>query len=74
VGLVFISWLGSYPEASKHAGNLCLLSTGWSIVVLAAFSALVMWLAVNMRLPTERVIEHLGEPNVEMEDENLPSP
>lgn len=74
VGLVLISWLGSYPEASKHAGNLCVLSTGWSIVVLAAFSALVMWLAVNMRLPTERVIDHLGEPDVEMEDENLPSP
>lgn len=72
VGLVFISWLGSYPEASKHAGNLCLLSTGWSVVVLALFSALVMWLAVNMRLPTERVIAHLGEPETKESDEDFP--
>ncbi|MEJ2216269.1 MAG: APC family permease [Gemmatimonadota bacterium] len=60
-GLAVVSWLGSYPKPAQHAGNLGILTFGWAIVVLAAFSALVMWMATSFRLPTERVEVHLGE-------------
>jgi amino acid transporter len=60
-GLTLISWLGSYPELSKHAGNTGLLSFGWSILVLAVFSALVEWLALSARLSREAVERHLAE-------------
>jgi amino acid transporter len=60
-GLALISWLGSYPDASKGAGNLDALGFGWAIVVLAVFSALIMWMATSLRLPTERVEAHLRE-------------
>jgi len=61
-GLALISWVGSYPAVARHAGNLGVLGFGWAIAVLATFSALVLWLAVGLRLPTERVEAHLGEP------------
>ena len=67
VGLAIISWLGSYPEASAHAGNLGFLGFGWAIIVIAVFSALIMWLATGLRLPTERVLDHLKEPAAEPE-------
>ncbi len=60
-GLALLSWLGSYPAASKHAGNLGLLSFGWAITVFAAFSALILWLAVVRCLPAERVEAHLTD-------------
>jgi amino acid transporter len=62
IGLSVISWLGEYPSLDKHAGNLGEIGFGWAILVMAAFSALIMWLATLMRLPTERVREHLKEP------------
>lgn len=62
-GLTLISWLGAYPE-DRPAGNLDILSFGWSILVLAVFSVLVMWLAVAMRLPPTTVEAHLREPAV----------
>ncbi len=74
IGLGFISWFGSYPDPSENAGNLGLLDLGGSIAVLAVFSAIVMWIAVGMRLPTEQVVEHLGEPAVAPEDEAPPAP
>jgi amino acid transporter len=61
-GLALISWLGSYPDPAQHAGNLGLFDFDWAIAVLAVFSALVMWLATGLRLPTDRVEAHLGEP------------
>ncbi len=60
-GLTLISWLGSYPAPDKHAGNIHLLNFGWAILVMAAFSALIMWLAVALRLPRETVEKHLNE-------------
>ncbi|MGH8160591.1 MAG: amino acid permease, partial [Gammaproteobacteria bacterium] len=60
-GLTLISWLGSYPKASRHAGNIAVLNFEWSILVLAAFSALILWLAVALRLPKETVEKHLQE-------------
>lgn len=58
-GLSAISWLGSYPDLDKHAGNLGWLGFGWAILVVAVFSALIMWLATSMRLPVAEVEEHL---------------
>lgn len=63
-GLALVSWVGSYPDPSKHAGNLGLLGFGWAIIVLAVFSALVLWMATALRLPPDRVQAHLGEPVV----------
>ncbi|HET8700955.1 MAG TPA: APC family permease, partial [Nitrococcus sp.] len=64
-GLTMISWLGIYPDPSEHAGNLGMLGFGWSVIVLALFSGLIMWLAVSVRLPKEQVEEHLQEPGGE---------
>jgi hypothetical protein len=66
-GLALISWLGDYPALSAHAGNLGILGFGWAIVVVAVFSALIMWLATSQRLPAERVLDHLKEPVPEAE-------
>ncbi len=68
-GLAIISWLGSYPALATHAGNLGVLGFGWSILMLAIFSAIIMWLATGLRLTTERVEEHLREPVPEAEPE-----
>lgn len=65
IGLTIISWLGSYPALSKHAGNLGILGVGWDIIILALFSLFVAWLAVKYRLPVEKVEAHLNEPVVE---------
>lgn len=61
LGLTLISWLGIYPE-EHPAGNLGILAFGWSIIVIAVFSALIMWLATAVRLPAETTREHLREP------------
>ena len=61
-GLTVISWLGEYPRLDRHAGNIGAVGFGWAILVMAVFSLLIMWLAVAMRLPTDRVKEHLREP------------
>ncbi len=58
-GLTLISWLGSYPDMDKHAGNTGALGFGWAILVVAVFSALIMWLATSLRLSTVKVEEHL---------------
>ncbi|HET6586883.1 MAG TPA: APC family permease [Oleiagrimonas sp.] len=60
-GLTLISWLGIYPE-EHPAGNVSVLGFGWSIIVLAVFSALVMWMATALRLPAETTKQHLSEP------------
>ncbi|MGH8110992.1 MAG: APC family permease [Rhodanobacteraceae bacterium] len=60
-GLTIISWLGRYPDLSKHGGNLGYLDLVPGIIVIAIFSALIMWLAHSFRLRGPRVIEHLNE-------------
>ncbi|MGA9421136.1 MAG: APC family permease [Rhodanobacteraceae bacterium] len=73
-GLTLISWLGAYPEPSANAGNLGILKLGSAFVVIALFSALIMWLAYLWRLPTARVEEHLRECWTDPEIDELPSP
>ncbi len=75
-GLALISWLGSYPGPAKAAGNLGLLGLTPAILVIAVFSALIMWLAHTFRLPAARVEEHLIDPlgEVEVGLSNAPGP
>jgi amino acid transporter len=61
-GLALIGWLGSYPEAEAGAGNLGVLGFGWSILVIAVFSAFIMWLGLKQRLAADKVEAHLREP------------
>ncbi|HEY7790626.1 MAG TPA: APC family permease [Vicinamibacterales bacterium] len=60
-GLAVISWIGSYPVASAHAGNLGLLGFGQALPVLAVFSALILWMATAWRLPDDRVAAYLRD-------------
>lgn len=62
IGLTIISFIGAYPDISKHAGNLGWLGVGTSIIVIAIFSFFITWLAVATRLPDNKVIAHLHEP------------
>lgn len=54
-GLCLISYLGDYPEQSKHAGNTSTIGFGVGFVVMLALSALVYWLAVRVRLSDDEV-------------------
>lgn len=60
-GLALLSYLGGYP-ADGSAGNLNVVPYAW--IVLAVFSALIMWLAHSCRLPDDRVRSELatGDP------------
>ena len=60
-GLALLSFVGSYPEPSKHAGNLGWMTFESSFPVLAVFSALIFWLAYALRLPPDRVDAHLND-------------
>jgi amino acid transporter len=62
LGLGAISWLGEYPDPARGAGNLGLIGFGWAIIVLAIFSALILWLASRLCLPRERMEAHLANP------------
>ena len=50
-GLCLISYLGDYPEPSKHAGNTATIGFGWGFLVILALTALVYVLALRLRLP-----------------------
>jgi hypothetical protein len=59
IGLTGISFLGNYPTLDHHAGNLGLLNVAGSVIVLAIFSALIMWLAFSLRLSPSATRTHL---------------
>ena len=67
-GLTLISFLGTYPELDKGAGNLGVLSITTAIPVIAIFSALIMWLAHAMRLRGKDVDAYVDETWEEAED------
>ncbi|MFB9927825.1 APC family permease [Amycolatopsis halotolerans] len=60
-GLAVISYLGTYPEASSHAGNLGVLDFSLGAVASLVLTAIVMALALRSALPSERVTEILAE-------------
>ncbi|HEU4618050.1 MAG TPA: APC family permease [Gammaproteobacteria bacterium] len=68
-GLAVIGWLGSYPAPAEGAGNLGVLPFGWAILVIAVFSAGIMWLASKQRLGVDKVEAHLMEPSASLEGE-----
>jgi amino acid transporter len=61
-GLTLLSWMGSYPAVSDHAGNRGVLGFGVAIVVFAVFSALILWLAVSRSLSREHMEAQLAAP------------
>jgi amino acid transporter len=60
-GLCLLSYLGSYPDKSEHKGNLAVLGFGWGFVVMLALTALVYWLALRLRLPSNEVDANVAE-------------
>ena len=69
-GLCLISYLGDYPEKSKHAGNTSTIGFGMGFVVVLALSALVYWLALKVRLPNDVVAENLERMTTEAAEED----
>jgi amino acid transporter len=74
-GLCLISYLGDYPEKSKHAGNTATIGFGWGFLLLLALSAIVYWLALKVRLPSDRVQANIEATTAEaaQEDKELGS-
>ena len=60
-----ISYLGDYPEKSKHVGNTGTIGFGWGFLVMLALTALVWFLALKVRLPREVVEENVKETEAE---------
>jgi amino acid transporter len=69
-GLCLISYLGDYPEQSKHAGNTSTIGFGAGFVVVLALSAFVYWLALKVRLPANQVAVHVEDTRVEAARQN----
>jgi amino acid transporter len=72
VGLGVISYLGSFGPAdaipfigTRGARNI--LPFGWDILVMALFSLAIYFLAMGVRLPSERVREYVGDLTAEAE-------
>ncbi len=61
-GLAVLSYLGSYPEPAKAAGNLGVIDFNLGFLATFLLSVLVMWLAQRYRLPDDRVAELVPEP------------
>jgi hypothetical protein len=64
-GLCLVSYLGNYPEQSVGAGNQAVFGTSGLALVWAALAILLLSIvsyamALALRLPTERVAEHIG--------------
>jgi amino acid transporter len=66
-GLALISYLGSYPDPAD--GNRGLIGFGWGFVVVLALTAAVYAIAVAMRLPRNRVEQHIEQTLVEARGE-----
>ncbi|HEX8095147.1 APC family permease [Jatrophihabitans sp.] len=69
-GLCLISYLGDYPEKSKHAGNTSTIGFGMGFLVLLALSALVYWLALKMRLSNDDVATNFERMRTEAAEED----
>jgi amino acid transporter len=69
-GLCLISYLGDYPEKSKHAGNTSTFGFGVDFFVVLALSALVYWLAVRVRLSNAEVATNIEFMTTEAAEED----
>jgi amino acid transporter len=68
-GLCLISYLGDYPDQSKHAGNTADIGFGWDFVAVLALTAIVYAIAYKVRLPQDRVESHIEDIEAETEVE-----
>lgn len=69
-GLCLISYLGDYPEQSKHAGNTSTIGFGWGFLVTLALSIVVYWLALKVRLPKAQVKVNIEQTKAEAQQED----
>jgi hypothetical protein len=69
-GLCLISYIGDYPDKSKHAGNTSLIGFGPDFVVVLALAALVWFLALKVRLPDNVVAGNLERMTNEAAEED----
>ena len=72
-GLCLISYLGDYPEHSKHAGNTATIGFGWGFLAILALAIVVWVLAMRLRLPVEQAEQNREDTVAEaaVEDEAL---
>jgi amino acid transporter len=68
-GLALISYLGSYPDRSEHAGNRGIFTFGWGFLVTLALTILVYALAVWVRLPAAQMQANIDETLAEAQEE-----
>jgi amino acid transporter len=66
-GLALISYFGSYPDPAN--GNRGDIGFGWAFLVVLALTAIVWAIAHFVRLPRNRVQEHIEQTLAEAEDE-----
>jgi amino acid transporter len=64
-GLCLVSYLGNYPEQSVGAGNQAVFGTSdlalvWAALAILLLSVVSYVMALALRLPTDRVAEHIG--------------
>jgi APA family basic amino acid/polyamine antiporter len=69
-GMCLLSYLGDYPDKVKDAGNTATIGFGWGFVAVLVLSALVYFVGLRMRLPRERVEEHIADTEAEAESED----
>jgi hypothetical protein len=60
-----VSYLGNYPEQSVGAGNQAVFGTSdlalvWAALAILLLSVVSYVMALALRLPTDRVAEHIG--------------
>lgn len=55
VGLALISWMGDYDGGRGYIG------LGWGFVVNLVLAAIVYFIALRVKLPQARVLEHIEE-------------
>ena len=72
IGLGVISYLGSFGTSDAIPfiglkGATKILPFGWDILVMALFSVAIYFLAMSLRLPSERVHEYVGDLTAEAE-------
>ena len=69
-GLCLISYLGDYPEQSKHAGNTATIGFGTGFLVMLALSAFVYWLALKVRLSDGEVAANIERMTTQAAEED----
>jgi hypothetical protein len=72
IGLGVVSYLGSFGPSDAIPlvgikGATGALAFGWDVLAMALFSLAIYYLAMSLRLPSERVHEYIGDLTAEAE-------